>query len=147
MADPIPSPFLQRLQLGQFPLPPIAKLLGIGFKLAEPGRVVMEMKTGAHLHNPMGTVHGGVLGDLADAAMGMAHATTLAEGEAFTTVELKINFLKAVRQGQLTADARVIKTGRTLGLVECHVRHEQDGLVAHATSTCMTLRSGEGERR
>jgi uncharacterized protein (TIGR00369 family) len=63
-------------------------------------------------HNPMGTLHGGVYCDLADAAMGYAYASTLAEGETFTTVELKINFFRPVRKGRLTAEARVVKAGR-----------------------------------
>jgi len=70
-------------------------------------------------HNPMGTLRGGVYCDLADAAMGYAYAATLAEGESFTTVELKINFLRAVRKATLPAEAKVVKAGSTLGKVEC----------------------------
>jgi uncharacterized protein (TIGR00369 family) len=91
-------------------------------------------------HNPLGTLHGGIYCDLADAAMGYAYAATLAEGEAFTTVELKINFLRAVRKGTLTAEARVVKAGRTLGYVECDVKDQTGKLVARAASTCMKLR-------
>jgi uncharacterized protein (TIGR00369 family) len=85
-------------------------------------------------------VHGGVLCDLADAAMGMAYASALEEGETFTTLELKINFLKPVWSGRLTAAGRVVKHGRTIGLVECDVRDDDGHLVARASSTCMTLR-------
>ena len=88
----------------------------------------------------MGTLHGGVYCDLADAAMGYAYAATLAEGETFTTVELKINFLRAVRQGRLTADAKVVKAGSALGYVECDVTDQAGKLVARAASTCMKLR-------
>ena len=91
-------------------------------------------------HNPMGTLHGGVYCDLADAAMGYAYAATLAEGETFTTVELKINFLRAVRQGKLTAEAKVVKAGSALGYVECDVTDQAGKLVARAASTCMKLR-------
>ncbi len=91
-------------------------------------------------HNPMGTLHGGVYCDLADAAMGYAYASTLGEGESFTTVELKINFLRAVRHGKLTAEARVVKAGSTLGYVECDVTDQDGRLVARAASTCMKLR-------
>ena len=65
---------------------------------------------------------------------------TLAEGETFTTIELKINFLRAVRQGKLTAEARVVKAGGTLGYVECDVTDQAGKLVARAASTCMKLR-------
>ena len=88
----------------------------------------------------MGTLHGGILCDIADAAMGMAYATTLGEGETFTTLELKINFLRPVWAGALTATGRVVHGGRSVGLVECDVRDDKDRLIARATSTCMTLR-------
>ena len=90
----------------------------------------------------MGTLHGGVYCDLADAAMGYAYAATLGEGESFTTVELKINFLRAVRQGKLTAEARVVKAGGALGYVECDVTDQDGRLAARASSTCMKLRQG-----
>jgi uncharacterized protein (TIGR00369 family) len=88
----------------------------------------------------MGTLHGGVLCDVADAAMGIAYAATLGEGESFTTIELKINFLRAVRRGKLLAEGRLVKGGRTIGLVECDVTDAEGQLVARASSTCMTLR-------
>jgi uncharacterized protein (TIGR00369 family) len=97
------------------PPPPIGWLLGFVLKLIEPGRDVFEMEADERHHNPKGTLHSGVYCDLADAAIGYAYASTLAEGETFTTVELKINFLRAVRQGRLTAEARVVKAGGTLG--------------------------------
>ena len=81
----------------------------------------------------MGTLHGGIYCDLADAAMGYAYAATLGEGETFTTVELKINFLRAVRKATLTAEANVVKAGSTVGYVECDVR-DQTGKLA---SSCM----------
>jgi uncharacterized protein (TIGR00369 family) len=91
-------------------------------------------------HNPMGTLHGGVYCDLADAAMGYAYAATLGGGETFTTIELKINFLRAVRKATLTAEARVVKAGSTLGYVECDVKDETGRLVARVASTCMKLK-------
>jgi uncharacterized protein (TIGR00369 family) len=90
-------------------------------------------------HNPMGTLHGGIYCDLADAAMGYAYAATLADGESFTTVELKINFFRAVRKGKLTAEARAVRAGSTLGYVECDVKDGDSRLVARAGSTCMKL--------
>ena len=74
--------------------------------------------------------------------MGCANATRLEEGEAFTTVELKINFLKPVWAGRLTAVGSVVKAGRTIALTDCRVTDEAGSLVAYATSTCMTLRDG-----
>ena len=122
---------------------PVARLLGLVLKTVEPGRAVYEMKADERHHNPMGTLHGGVYCDVADAAMGMAYAATLGEGETFTTVELKINFLRPVRRARLTAEARVVKAGRSIGYVECDVKDEQGRLVARASSTCMKLRGQE----
>ena len=95
----------------------------------------------------MGTLHGGVLCHIADAAMGMACASTLDEGETYTTVELKINYLKPVWNGEILAVGRVVKKGRTISLVECDVLNVKQQLVARATSTCMTLRGEQARGR
>ncbi len=111
------------------------------------GAAVVELAaTDAHA-NPMGTLHGGVLCDIADAAMGLAYAATLDEGESFTTLELKINFLRPVWQAHRRATARVVQRGRTVGLVECDVTDERARLVARATSTCLTLRDEQAQGR
>jgi len=114
-------------------------------KSIEPGHAIFEMAADERHHNPMGTLHGGIYCDLADAAMGFAYASTLAEGESFTTIELKINFLGAVRKATLTAEARVVKAGSTLGYIECEVKDETGKMVAKAASTCMKLRQ-EGKK-
>lgn len=138
---------IERVLRGERPSPPIARLLG--FRLTEigPGTASVELAaTDAHA-NPMGTLHGGVLCDIADAAMGLAYAATLDEGESFTTLELKINFLRPVWQAHLRATARVVQRGRTVGLVECDVLDERARLVARATSTCLTLRGEQAQGR
>lgn len=124
--------------------PPVAEL--VGFNLTKVGRgwSTMEMQVRAQHANPMGTLHGGIICDVADAAMGIAYLSTLAEGESFTTMEMKVNFLRPVWSGHLMAKGRVIKKGRTTGLVECRVWDEKKRLVAFATSTCMTLSSAPG---
>ena len=130
----------QKLLRGEQTPPPIARLLGFVPKSIEPGHAIFEMEVDGRHHNPMGTLHGGIYCDLADAAMGFAYAATLGEGEAFTTVELKINFFRPVRQGKLTAEAKVVKAGSTLGYVECDVTDGNGKLAAKAASTCMKLR-------
>jgi uncharacterized protein (TIGR00369 family) len=125
---------------GEAPPPPIGRLIGFTLKSIEPGRAVFEMEADERHHNPLGTLHGGVYCDLADAAMGYAYAATLGEGETFTTVELKINFFRPVRKGRLIAEARVIKAGGTLGYVECDVKDQDGKLLARAGSTCMKLK-------
>jgi uncharacterized protein (TIGR00369 family) len=138
---------IEKVYGGELPPPPVATLIGFTLTAIEPGRAVMELMPDARHANPMGTVHGGILCDIADAAMGMAYASTLDEGESFTTLELKINFLKPLWAGKLVATGRVVKGGRTVGLVECDVVDEKDRLVARATSTCMTLRGEEAKGR
>jgi uncharacterized protein (TIGR00369 family) len=134
----------EKLLRGELAPAPIARLLVIVLKSIEPGHAVFEMQADERHHNPMGTLHGGVYCDLADLAMGYAYASTLGEGESFTTIELKINFLGAVRQSTLTAEAKVVKAGNTVGYVECDVKDQTGKLVARVASTCLRLRQ---ERR
>jgi uncharacterized protein (TIGR00369 family) len=132
---------------GEAPPPPIATLLGFTLTAVGEGTATIELKVDERLANPMGTLHGGALCDITDAAMGMAWASTLGEGETFTTLELKINFLKPVWSGTLRAIGRVVKGGHTVGLLECDVLDEKDRLVGRASSTCMTLRGPQAEGR
>jgi uncharacterized protein (TIGR00369 family) len=127
--------------------PPIARLLGFTMRSVGDGRATIELEADERHANPMGTLHGGVLCDIADAAMGMAYASTLDTGETFTTLELKINFLKPIWRARLRAEGRVVKRGRTVGLVECDIFDPKDSLVARATSTCLTLRDEAAKGR
>ena len=138
---------IRRAMSGEAPPPPIAALLGFRPVEVAPGRVTIAFEAGPQHANPMGTLHGGVLCDVADAAMGMAYASTLAEGETFTTLELKINFLRPVWTGRLTATGRLVSGGRTVGLAECDITDAEGRLVARASSTCMTLRGAAAEGR
>jgi uncharacterized protein (TIGR00369 family) len=142
------SELVARLGRGEATPPPIAQLIGFRPVSVEAGRAVFEMDADPAKHaNPMGTLHGGVLCTLADTAMGMAYAAALGDNETFTTLELKINFLRPVWQGRLTASARVVQSGRTVGLTECDVHDAEGRLVARASSTCMTLRGEHGAGR
>lgn len=132
---------------GEVPPAPVARLIGFNVISVKPGEAVFELQTSEKHANPMGTVHGGIVCDIADAAMGMAYASNLDEGESFTTLELKINFLKPLWNSLLRATGRVIKQGQTVGLVECDVTDEKGTLVAHGTSTCMTLRGDQASGR
>ena len=138
---------IERVARGELPPPPIARLIGFRLTSIQPGQSVVELETNETHANPMGTLHGGVLCDIADAAMGLAYAATLEEGETFTTLELKINFLKPVWKARLRAVARIVKQGRTVGMVECDITDDKESLVARATSTCMTLRGEQAKGR
>ena len=138
---------IRMIQRGEAPPPPVARLIGFTLTEVEPGRAVVALEADRRHANPMGTVHGGILCDIADAAMGIAYAATLDEGETFTTLELKINFLKPVRSARLVATGRVVKGGRSVGLTECDVVDDKERLVARASSTCMTLRGEQAAGR
>jgi uncharacterized protein (TIGR00369 family) len=130
----------QKMIRGEVPAAPVAQLIGFKLIEVEKGRAVMTLDADARHANPMGTLHGGILCDIADAAMGIAYASLGEEGESFTTLELKINFLKPVWNASLRAEGKVIRAGKIVGLVECSVTNEKGELVARASSTCMTLR-------
>src|SRR6266404_318356 len=107
---------------------PVARLIGFEAKEIADGRTGVTLAAGQQDANPMGTLHGGILCDVADAAMGIAFASTLAPGESFTTIELKINFLRPVRIAKLRAEGHVIQRGRTIGYVECGITDENGKL-------------------
>lgn len=121
--------------------PPIARTIGFELVDVVAGRAVFSLVGDPTRHaNPMGTMHGGVLVDLGDAAMGFAMASTLAAGESFTTIELKANYFKPVWDARLRAEAKLVKRSRSLGYVECDIVDEQGSLVCKLASTCMVLR-------
>jgi len=127
--------------------PPVARLIGFTLGDVAEGRAVIRLQSGPQHANPMGTLHGGILCDIADAAMGIAWATLLDEGESYTTLELKINFLRPAWNAALAAEGRVIHSGRTIGLLDARVTDETGRLIAFATSTCMTLRGEKAANR
>lgn len=139
----MPETFPERFR---FP-PPVADLIGFELVFARDGSSRLELEVGERHANPMGTVHGGILCDLADAAMGTAYASMLGEDESFATLELKVNFLRPFRRGRVVAEGRLVSAGRTIGVAECDVRDEQGRLIARASSTCMTLRGEAAQGR
>ena len=116
----------------------------VGFRLTgfQDGVIRMEMDAGPQHHNPMGTVHGGILCDLADAAMGTAMAATLEEGESFTTLQFAASYLRAVREGKLVVTARIVHRGKSVGHAEAEIVDGEGRAVARLTSVCMVLRRG-----
>ena len=120
-------------------MPPAATLIGYHLVEVDEGRAVVHFEAGPQHWNPQGTLHGGIFCDVADAAMGMAYLSQLAEDITFTTVELKINFLRSVKTGLVIATGYVVRSGRTLGFTECDLHDAHGQLVARASSTCMKL--------
>ena len=126
---------------------PVGKLIGFQLTEAGDGRSVVTLAVGPHHANPMGTLHGGILCDIADAAMGIAFNSTLASTESFTTVELKINFFRPVWKAQLRAEGKVVKRGKTMGYIECEITDENGRAIAKASSTCLVLRGQDAAGR
>ncbi|GAC1351273.1 MAG: PaaI family thioesterase [Polyangiales bacterium] len=138
---------MQNANLSAIEAPPVAKLVGFDLVELGNGRSVMSFAASARHANPMGTLHGGILCDVADGAMGAAFWSTLEPTESFTTLELKINFFIPVWEAKLRAVATVVRRGQTVGMVECNVTDEADRLVARASSTCMVLRGKQAGGR
>jgi uncharacterized protein (TIGR00369 family) len=139
---------IKKLIAGELEEPAIAKTIGFRPIEADPGTAVFVMTGDPEKHaNPMGTMHGGVLVDLGDAAMGFAMATTLEKGESFTTVNLSAQYFKPVWRQQLKASARMVKRSSSLGYLECEIVDEKGALVCKLASTCMVLRGDAAKGR
>ena len=118
--------------------------LGARIAQAEPGRVVLELVAGPQHRHGGGVVQGGVITQIADAAMGMSLATLQEDGMWNTTIELKINFIRPAIKGRLRAVGRVVEMRQTLLFSEADVFDDRDRLVARASSTCMPVPEGQG---
>ena len=128
--------------------PPIAKTIGFELVAIGEASATVNLNTDPKIHaNPMGTIHGGVLCDLADAAMGIAHATTLAEYESFTSIDLRINFFRPLWKDEIRATARAVQQGKTVSFYTCDITRSDGKLVAVASSTIMTLRGEAAKGR
>ncbi len=128
--------------------PAIAKTLGFRLIKVARGTATMELIADTEIHaNPMGTIHGGVLCDIADAAIGTAHATSLKEDESFTSIDLQINFFRPVWNGRIRAIAKPVNIGRQVSRYVCEILRDDDKLVAQVSSTVMTLRGDQASGR
>lgn len=121
-------------------LPPVAKLIGFKIEKVKKGAVSCSMEVQKKHENTNGTLHGGILCDLSDAAMGYSFLTWLAPDETGVTVEFKINFLRPVRRGDhLLASGKTLSKGRSLYYLECEIVNGQKQLVAKAACTCKII--------
>ncbi|RYZ85453.1 MAG: PaaI family thioesterase [Proteobacteria bacterium] len=128
--------------------PAIARTLGFDLVAIGEATATLVMETDPSQHaNPMGTIHGGVLCDLADAAIGTAHSTTLEENESFTSIDLRINFFRPIWKEKITATAKVVQLGKTVSYYTCDITKADGKLVATVTSSVMTLQGNKGSGR
>jgi uncharacterized protein (TIGR00369 family) len=124
---------------GRFPAPPITKVLGFRVSEVEAGRVVFDYTPVYDHYNPLGTVHGGIAATLLDSVMGCCIHTTLKAGIGYTTVEIKVNYVRAMtdKTGPVKAEGRVINVGSRIGTSEGKLHDSAGKLLAHGTTTCL----------
>ena len=136
--------FLRAVMKGDIPPPPIASTIGMSLVDVGEGLAVFTMDSGEHQYNPIGMVHGGVVSTLLDSAMGCAVQSLLPQGKAFTTLELKVNFVRPVglASGTLRCEGRVLHNGSRVATAEGKVLDSAGKLCAHATTTCMIMDVG-----
>lgn len=137
--------YLQAMADGKLPLPPLMHTLDFGVWSIARGEVAFAFTPQEFHYNPIGSVHGGVISAILDSAMGCSLHSLLAPGEGYTTLELKVNFLKAVtsQRGRLRAVGKVINLGKRTALTEAQLVDDAGTLYAHGVSTCMILPAGE----
>jgi len=124
---------------GRLPAPPMAKAMGFWMSEVELGRVVFTYEPSLEHYNPLGSVHGGVAATLLDSVMGCAVHSTLKAGVGFTTLEIKINYVRAIsdKTGPVQAEGKVINVGSRVGTAEGRVVDGAGKLLAHGTTTCL----------
>ena len=134
---------LQLVIAANLPRPPMASLMDIQLVEASNGRAVFRGTPQEFHYNPLGTVHGGYGATLLDSAMGCAVHTTLDAGDTYTTLEFKINFLRAltVETGEVQGIGVVVHAGRTTAIAEGKIVDEGGKLYAFATTTCQIKRA------
>jgi uncharacterized protein (TIGR00369 family) len=124
---------------GRFPAPPISKVLGFRVSEVEIGRVVFDYTPAFDHYNPLGTVHGGIAATLLDSVMGCCIHTTLKPGSGFTTLEIKVNYVRAMtdKTGRVQAEGKIINVGSRIATSEGRLVDASGKLLAHGTTTCL----------
>ena len=133
--------FLEGLRDGALPAPPFAAATDVRLVEAENGRVVFEATPSARFYNPLGTVHGGWISTLLDSAMGCAVHSVLRAGQAYTTVDMTISFVRPVieKTGKLRCEGKIIHAGKRIATAEGRVYDAAGTLIAHGSETCLVM--------
>jgi uncharacterized protein (TIGR00369 family) len=131
--------FLQKIVTGELPSPPIAEVLGFRLAKVEKGSAVFDFEPAEYHYNPIGVVHGGLAGMLLDSVMGCAVQSTLAAGMAYTTLEYKVNLVRAVtlKTGRMRAEGELIHAGARVGTAQGKLVDAEGRIYAHGTTTCL----------
>jgi uncharacterized protein (TIGR00369 family) len=136
--------FLQKIIAGEVPQPPIAHTLDYRLVEAAEGRAVFAFQPREFQYNPIGMVHGGIACTLLDSAMGCAVHSVLPAGTGYTTLEVKVNMLRAIGRDtpMLRAEGKLVHCGKSTAVAEGRIVDDAGKLYAFATTTCMLLRAG-----
>ena len=132
---------LRAMMAGDMPPPPVMELLGIELVSVEEGVVRMAITAGEHLYNPIGSVHGGVAATLLDSVMGCAVHSLLPAGRGYTTLEIKVNYVRAVTEasGRVIGEGRIAHLGRQTAVADARLVDEGGRLYATASTTCLVF--------
>ena len=133
--------FLRRMSTGELPLAPISAVLRFGLTEVDSGRIVMEGTPSLDFYNPIGSVHGGYAATLLDSCMGCAVQSLLDAGQGYTTLEFKVNFVRALSEktGPVRAEGKIVNAGRRIMTAEGHLTDRAGKLYAHGTTTCLVF--------
>lgn len=133
--------FLQKIVAREFPPPPLAVMLNFDLVEVGQGYATFGVEPAEYHYNPIGVVHGGLAATLLDSAMGCAVHSTLPSGSGYTTLEIKVNFIRAMtgETGRVRCEARVVHAGARTATAEGRVIDEAGKLYAHGTTTCLIL--------
>lgn len=134
--------YLQAIQRREVPPPPVAMMMGMDLQEVSEGKVVFTLQPAEYHYNPLGTVHGGVTATLLDSAMGCAVQSVLRLGQWYTTLEIKVNYLRALKEstGTVYCEGKIIHLGGHTATAEGRIVDEAGKLYAHGTTTCILLR-------
>jgi uncharacterized protein (TIGR00369 family) len=134
--------YLRKLIAGELPPPPIAVLMNFSLAEITEGRAVFVVEPAEYHYNPIGVVHGGLAATLLDSAMGCAVHSTLPAGAGYTTLEINVNFIRAMtaQTGAVRCEAAVIHAGGRTATAEGKVIDASGRIYAHGTTTCLIMR-------
>ena len=133
--------FLQAIQNGDLPAPPIAKMIGSELLEIEEGRALFGIQPDESHYNPIGTVHGGIASTILDSALACAIQSKLPTGQIYTTIQLNINLIRPITSetGYLHCEGKAIHVGRKLATAEARLTDANGKLYAHASTSCMVI--------
>ena len=135
--------FLEQLRDGTLPAPPFAEVTDIWITEVERGRVVFEAKPSPRFYNPLGSVHGGWIATVLDSAMGCAVHSIMQAGQAYTTVDMNVSFVRPVfaKTGLVRCEGKLIHAGNRIATAEGRLWDQAGTLIAHGSETCMVMNS------